>query len=62
MGNMNSKLWLFKCGLKPKLNPDDELFITLVWLKNAFPLYHLSWLFKIPVSASISIKLLNYAE
>ena len=40
----------FKRGPKPKLNPEDELFMTLVWLKNAFPLYHLSWLFKIPVS------------
>ena len=26
--------------------------MTLVWLKNAFPLYHLSWLFKIPVSTA----------
>ena len=32
----------FKRGPKPKLNPEDELFMTLVWLKNAFPLYHLS--------------------
>ena len=24
--------------------------MTLVWLKNAFPLYRLSWLFKMPVS------------
>ena len=40
----------FKRGPKPKLNPDDELFMTLVWLKNLFPLYHLRWLFKIPVS------------
>ena len=24
--------------------------MTLVWFKNAFPLYHLSWLFKIPAS------------
>ena len=24
--------------------------MALVWLKNAFPLYHLSWLFKIPPS------------
>ena len=39
----------FKHGPKPKLNPEYELFMTLVWLKNAFPLYHLSWLFKIPV-------------
>ena len=32
----------FKRGPTPKLNPEDELFMTLVWLKNAFPLYHLS--------------------
>ena len=43
------EIW-FQCGPKPKLNPEDELFITLVWLKNTFPAYHLSWLFKIPVS------------
>ena len=32
----------FKRGPKPKLNPENELFMTLVCLKNAFPLYHLS--------------------
>ena len=51
----------FKRGPKPKLNPKDELFITLAWLKNAFSLYHLSWLFKIPVSMSRHlISLMNF--
>ena len=51
----------FKRGPKPKLNPEDELFITLAWLKNVFSLYHLSWLFKIPVSMSRHlISLMNF--
>ena len=51
----------FKCGPKPKLNPEDELFMTLVWLKNAFPLYHLSWLFKIPIS-TVSRHLISWVN
>ena len=51
----------FKRGPKPKLNPEDELFMTLVWLKNAFPLYHLSWLFKIPVS-TVSRHLISWVN
>ena len=51
----------FKRGLKPKLSAEDELFMTLVWLKNAFPLYHLSWLFKIPVSA-VSFHLISWVN
>ena len=39
----------FKRGPRPELNPEDGLFMTVVWLKNVFPLYHLSLLFKIPV-------------
>ena len=50
-----------KRGLKPKLSAEDELFMTLVWLKNAFPLYHLSWLFKIPVSA-VSFHLISWVN
>ena len=51
----------FKRGPKPKLNPEDELFMTLVWLKNAFPLYHLSWLLKIPVS-TVSRHLISWVN
>ena len=51
----------FKRGPKPKLNPEDKLFMTLVWLKNAFPLYHLSWLFKIPVS-TVSRHLISWVN
>ena len=40
----------FKRGPKPKRNPGDELLMTLFWLKNALSLYHLSWLFNMPVS------------
>ena len=39
----------FKRGPRAELNPEDGLFMTVVWLKNVFPLYHLSLLFKIPV-------------
>ena len=42
---MQLKFWF-----KLNLSPDNELFITLVLLKNVFSLYHLSWLFTIPVS------------
>ena len=45
-----TKTYCFKRGPKPKLNPEDQLFMTLVLLKNVFSLYHFSWLFKIPVS------------
>ena len=51
----------FKRGPKPKLNPEDELFMTLVWLKNAFPLYHLSLLFQIPVS-TVSRHLISWVN
>ena len=51
----------FKRGSKPKLNPEDELFMILVWLKNAFPLYHLSWLFKIPAS-TVSRHLISWVN
>ena len=40
----------FKCCPKPKLNPEDELFMTLVCIKTAFRPYHVSWLFTIPIS------------
>ena len=39
-----------KTGPKPKLKAKDELFMTLVWLKNGFSLIHMSWLFELPVS------------
>ena len=32
----------FKRGPKLKLNPEDELFMTLVWLKNTFPPFDLA--------------------
>ena len=51
----------FKRGPKPKLNPEDELFMTLVWLKNAFPLCHLSLLFQIPVS-TVSRHLISWVN
>ena len=51
----------FKHGPKPKLNPENELFTTLVWLKNPFPLCHLSWLFKIPVS-TVSRHLISWVN
>ena len=51
----------FKLVSKPKGIPEDELFMTLVWLKNAFPLYHLSWLFKIPVS-TVSRHLISWVN
>ena len=51
----------FKHGPKPKRNPEYELFMTLVWLKNAFPLYHLSWLLKIPVS-TVSRHLISWVN
>ena len=35
--------------------------MTLVWLKNAFPLYHLSRLFKIPVS-TVSRHLISWVS
>ena len=35
--------------------------MTLVWLKNAFPLYHLSWLFKIPIS-TVSRHLISWVN
>ena len=51
----------FKLVSKPKRIPEDELFMNLVWLKNAFPLYHLSWLFKIPVS-TVSRHLISWVN
>ena len=33
----------FKRDPKPKLNPEDELFMALVWLKNTFPLHYFIW-------------------
>ena len=51
----------FKLVSKPKRIPEDELFMTIVWLKNAFPLYHLSWLFKIPVS-TVSRHLISWVN
>ena len=41
-----------KSGPKPKLCPEDQLFLVLVWLKNGFTLLHLSWLFDTPKSRS----------
>ena len=35
--------------------------MTLVWLKNPFPLYHLSWLFKIPIS-TVSRHLISWVN
>ena len=51
----------FKLVSKPKRIPEDELFMTLLWLKNAFPLYHLSWLLKIPVS-TVSRHLISWVN
>ena len=39
-----------KRGPKPKLLAIEQLFMVLVWLKNGFNLYHMSWLFSLPKS------------
>ena len=39
-----------KRGPKPKLDPQDQLFMCLAWLRNGFSLAHLSWLFHLPKS------------
>ena len=51
----------FKRGPKPKLNPANELPMTLVWPKDGFPLYHLSRLFKMPVS-TVSRHLISWVN
>ena len=51
----------FKRGPKPKLNPANKLPMTLVWPKDGFPLYHLSRLFKMPVS-TVSRHLISWVN
>ena len=37
-------------GRKPRLDPREQFFLYLTWLKNGFHLEHTSWLFGIPKS------------
>lgn len=39
-----------KRGPHPSLNPINQLFLLLVWLKNGFSLSHTAWLFHTPKS------------
>ena len=41
-----------KPGRKPLLEPEEQFFLYLSWLKNGFSLIHISWLFDISISTT----------
>lgn len=41
-----------KPGRKPLLEPEEQFFLYLSWLKNGFSLMHISWLFDISISTT----------
>ena len=43
---------MLKSGPKPKLNPIDQFFMYITWLRNGFSLQHVSWLFNVSIATS----------
>ena len=50
-----------KSGPKPKLSAKEQLFMYLSWLKNAFALSHVSFLFQSP-KATVSRDIINWTN